>query len=467
MESKYLNERIDFAKEIIAILLQKYEYASILGKDVYGKSVRVTNCAKSIGDSFEKQCGFVIKVYHQGIYSEYSFAKLEKELIPEIVKNVESNLNLSKDLLKDHMNLTLLEDEPLEKDFDRPMLGKKYSTEEIFNIANKVTEEILKKDQRIVQCGVIVESYTVNSFFISRNRKLTQTFSWNMVFPICVMREGENIKYARRAYLGNNMEEALEKVQVDGLGVVDDAAELLKAERIEPGEYEIITHPSITGLIAHEAFGHGVEMDMFVKNRAKSRLYINKPVASSLVSMHDGAAATYSCASYFFDDDGVLAQDTLIIDKGILKTGICDVIAANELKSKATGNSRRESPYRKAYTRMTNTFFEPGESNVEDMIKSVKHGYMLFVTNNGMEDPKNWNIQCVAEYGKEIKDGKFTGKIVSPVVMSGYVPDLLMSISMVSKDFEIIGAGHCGKGHKEWVPVSDGGPYLKARCKLS
>ena len=467
MESKYLNERIDFAQEIIAILLQEYEYASILGKDVYGKSVRVTNRAKNIGDSFEKQRGFVIKVYHQGIYSEYSFAKLEKSLIPEIIKNVKNNLNLSQDLLKDHMNLSLLDDEPLVKDFDRPMLGKKFSTEEIYNIANKVTEEINKKDPRIVQCGLMTETYTVNSFFISRNRRLTQTFSWSMVFPICVMREGDNIKYGRRAYLGNNLEEALNKAQVDGLGVVDDAAALLKAERIEPGEYEIITHPSITGLIAHEAFGHGVEMDMFVKNRAKSRLYINKPVASPLVSMHDGAAATYCCASYFFDDDGVLGQDTLIIDKGILKTGISDVIAANELKTKATGNSRRESPYRKAYTRMTNTFFEPGESNVEDMIKSVKYGYMLFETNNGMEDPKNWNIQCVAEYGKEIKDGKFTGKIVSPVVMSGYVPDLLMSISMVSKDFEVIGAGHCGKGHKEWVPVSDGGPYLKARCKLS
>ena len=105
--------------------------------------------------------------------------------------------------------------------------------------------------------------------------------------------------------------------------------------------------------------------------------------------------------------------------------------------------------------------------NLDDMIKSIKHGYMLFETNNGMEDPKNWNIQCTAEYGREIKDGKFTGKIVAPVVMSGYVPDLLMSISAVSDDFEVVGAGHCGKGHKEWVTVSDGGPCLKARCKLS
>ena len=467
MESKYLKDRIGFAKEIIDLLLKKYEYASILGKDVYGKSIRVTNRAKSIGDTFEKQCGFVIKVYHQGIYSEYSFAKLEKELIPEIVSNVENSLNVSKELLENHMNLTMLDDEPLVKDFERPSEGKKFKTEEIFNIACKVTDELAKKDEKIIQCGLIVETYTVNSFFVSRNRRLTQTFSWNMVFPIAVAREGDNIKFGRKDFLGNNLEKLLDDAQKDGLGVVEDAIALLKAERIEPGEYEIITHPSITGLIVHEAFGHGVEMDMFVKNRAKSRLYINKPVASPLVNMHDGAAATYSCASYFFDDDGVIAQDTKIIDKGILLTGISDVIAANELKTKATGNSRRESPYRKAYTRMTNTFFEPGKDKLEDMIKSVKRGYMLFETNNGMEDPKNWNIQCVAEYGKEIKNGKFTGKIVSPVVMSGYVPDLLMSISAVSDDFTIIGAGHCGKGHKEWVPVSDGGPYLKARCKLS
>ena len=467
MESKYLNDRIGFAKEIVDELLKKYEYVSILGKHVYGKSFRIMSSAKSIADSMEKTCGFVIKIFHQGIYSEYSFARLEKDLIPEIVKNVENNLNVSGKLLEKHMELTLLEDEPLVKDFDRPVEGRAYGTDEIMRIGSEFIGAAMQKSDKIIQSGLIIEKYTTNSFFISRNRRLTQSYSWNFVLPIAVAREEANVKFARRAYYGNNLEANIKKAQEEGLNVVDDAIAMLKAERIEPGEYDIITHPSITGLIAHEAFGHGVEMDMFVKHRAKSRLYLNKPVASNLVSMHDGAAATYSNASFFFDDDGVLAQDTLIIDKGILKTGICDVIAANELKTKATGNSRRESPYRKAYTRMTNTFFEPGDSNVEDMIKSIKHGYMLFETNNGMEDPKNWNIQCVAEYAKEIKDGAFTGKIVSPVVMSGYVPDLLMSISEVSKDFEVIGLGHCGKGHKEWVVVSDGGPYLKARCKLS
>ncbi len=183
--------------------------------------------------------------------------------------------------------------------------------------------------------------------------------------------------------------------------------------------------------------------------------------------MHDGAAATLSTASYFFDDDGVLAHDTQIIKDGILVQGISDLTSASELGTEPTGNGRRQSFKRKAYSRMTNTFFEPGKDKLEDMIASIKHGYMLFETNNGMEDPKNWQIQCTAEYGIEIVDGKLTDHYVSPVVMSGYVPDLLKSISMISDDFRVIGMGSCGKGYKEWVRVSDGGPALKARVKLA
>ena len=131
------------------------------------------------------------------------------------------------------------------------------------------------------------------------------------------------------------------------------------------------------------------------------------------------------------------------------------------------GNGRRESFRRKSYSRMTNTFFDAGQDKLEDMIASVKHGYMLFETNNGMEDPKNWQIQCTAEYGIEIVDGKLTDHYVSPVVMSGSVPELLQSISAVSDQVTVVGSGSCGKGYKEWVRVADGGPALKLRVKLA
>jgi TldD protein len=244
------------------------------------------------------------------------------------------------------------------------------------------------------------------------------------------------------------------------------AVELLDAGRIEPGEYEIIASPEVTGLIAHEAFGHGVEMDMFVKNRALGKEYVDRRVGSDLVTMHEGALCTDNVTSYAFDDEGTPAGDVTEIDHGILRAGICDALSALRLGVKPTGNGKRESFSHKVYTRMTNTLFDSGTSTLEEMIASIRKGYLLEGMQSGMEDPKHWGIQCILDRGYEIVNGKLTGKVVSPLVMTGYVPDLLGSVSMVSRDREVFGAGSCGKGHKEWVKVADGGPYLKAKVRL-
>ena len=466
MFSSYLQSRHNLCQELVRRLLKKYEYVSLLGKQIVGKSIRVSTFNVSIGDSMETQCGFVVKLYNGNTYSEYSFSDITEETIDIIEKEIEEKLSIEEELLRNHVNVKILEDEPLVKDFSRPLEGKEYSVEEIVSKLKEIKDKVHAKSEKIIQALAGYEHYEVSAMFISKNKDLTQNYSWASIMVGSVARDGMNIKQAYDVATYNSVEKCFEVIETKIEKVAELSIELLSAEMIVPGVYDIITDPSITGLIAHEAFGHGVEMDMFVKERAKAKYYVNKEVASPLVNMHDGACATLSCASYFFDDDGVLAHDTLIIKEGILQTGISDALSALQLGLEPTGNGRRESPKRKAYTRMTNTFFSPGNDKVEDMIKSIKHGYLLCQTSNGMEDPKNWNIQCVCQYGREIKDGEFTGKIVSPVCMTGYVPDLLKSISMVSKEFEVIGSGYCGKGYKEWVPVADGGPYLKAKCKL-
>jgi TldD protein len=241
---------------------------------------------------------------------------------------------------------------------------------------------------------------------------------------------------------------------------------MLDAERIVPGEYEIICSPEVSGLIAHEAFGHGVEMDMFVKDRALGAEYIDKRVGSDLVTMHEGALCAENVSSYAFDDEGTLAGDVTEIDHGILKAGIADALAAVRLGVQPTGNGKRQNFAHKVYTRMTNTLFDAGNDSLEDMIKSIKFGYLLEAPKSGMEDPKHWGIQVIMNIGREIKDGKLTGKVVSPIIMTGYVPDLLGNISMVGTEREVSGSGYCGKGHKEYVKTADGGPYLKTIGRL-
>ena len=463
MLSNFLKERIEIAKSIVDELSKEYEYVSIFGKHAKGKRIVLNSKVTSIGESaslMETEAGFVIKVFNDSHYSEYSL-----DDIKDFDKDSFKQAIILEDLKQDYVKVDVIKDEKINKSFTRV---DEYPLDEgeILERLAKFKTYFENYDKRIVNvfCGVI--NREVSSIFVSKNKVLDQYYVWNNVLTSLLSVDERGMKDLFKSTNDVSVKVALDQMEAKLEEIAKLSIQLLDATPIEAGVYDVICDPTISGLIAHEAFGHGVEMDMFVKNRAKAKDYINKQVASELVGMKDGAASALSAASYFFDDDGILAQDTTIIKNGILCNGISDILTASVLNKEPSGNSRRESTRRKAYTRMTNTFFTAGKDKVEDMFKSIKHGYYLCDTNNGMEDPKNWQIQCTAQYGLEIKDGEFTGKIVSPVVISGYVPDVLKSISMVSDEVVITGAGMCGKGHKEWVHVSDGGPYLKAKVKL-
>ncbi len=463
MISQYLKDRKAKAIAIVDELAKDYDYVSIFARYATGKRYLVTSQVATISESdrtTDTEAGFVIKVYNKDHYSEYSLDDINDFDIDVFKKRIEL-----KELNQERVKVGLLSDEPLVKSYER-LDEEPLTDEDIMTKITAIKDYLMSYDEKIAFSAAVFMKREISSMFISKNRQLEQSYGWNNCMAQVVAQDGGNIKMNYTSTYSKDTAKALADLDDKKEDFAKISLSLLEATPIEPGVYDVITAPSISGLIAHEAFGHGVEMDMFVKNRAKARDYVGKRVASPLVNMHDGAAATLSSASYFFDDDGVIAQDICIIEDGVLKHGMSDVLSAHILGTEPTGNSRRESTRRKAYTRMTNTFFSAGKDKLEDMFKSIKHGYYLCDTNNGMEDPKNWNIQCTAQYGLEIVDGKFTGKVVSPVVMSGNVLDVLNSISMVSDEVEVIGSGMCGKGHKEWVYVSDGGPYLKARVKL-
>ncbi|MDO5328202.1 MAG: TldD/PmbA family protein [Clostridia bacterium] len=461
--SAYLDGKREDCRELVQALGKRFRYVSILGTDVTATVIRADRKSSMVQDG-RGECGFVVKLHDGRAFFEYSLDDIsgDKEALAEkIVQAVQTDPSLQTRMIE----TSVLQDEPMKQDFTRESDFANYDDEMLLNTCKELSQELLQKDEHVLNAIAMVQPYTVSKLFVTRNRELSQHYAWANGY-LLVVYGGEKMVQARHVEGSDQMKEIIETLKTKTDEVIDLAKHLTKAQPITPGVYDVITDSSITGLIAHEAFGHGVEMDQFVKDRAMAKNCMGQYVASPITNMHDGAAATHSVASYFFDDDGVLAHDTQIIKDGILVAGLSDLASATQLSSDPTGNGRRDSYKRKAYSRMTNTFFEPGKDKLEDMIASVKHGYMLFETNNGMEDPKNWQIQCTAEYGIEIVDGKLTDNYVSPVVMSGSVPDLLKSISMISDNFKVIGSGMCGKGYKEWVRVSDGGPNLKVRVKL-
>ena len=464
--SEFLNARRADCHALVRELSKTFSYVGILGADVKSTAILANRRMTDISEGSLTECGFVIKMHDGRAFFEYSLDDVRgdaKALAEKIVASVKPA-----DTVADcQIRVSAVKDEPLVKSFSRPCDFEEYSEEDLLTFAKEIRDGILKEDSRVVNATARLMPFTVSKLFISQNRELDQFYSWVNIMGIAVFSDGEKMVMAHEGTYSNLMKEAMEGMPALIPVLVEKARKLASAKPITPGVYDVITDSSISGLIAHEAFGHGVEMDQFVKDRALAKQFVGKYVASPICNMRDGAASAFSTASYFFDDDGVLAGDTQIIKDGILVAGISDLASATELGTEPTGNGRRQSYKRKAYSRMTNTFFCPGTDKLEDMIASIKHGYMLFETNNGMEDPKNWQIQCTAEYGIEIVDGKLTDNYVSPVVMSGSVPELLKSISMVSDDFKVIGSGSCGKGYKEWVRVADGGPALKVRVKLA
>lgn len=471
--SEYLNEIAPAMKELIAVLKERYDYVSVLSSDSVGFTAAISQYAKSVSNStITTERGNVVHVYKDGLYSEYAFNRFDASnisgLCEEIIHALDSQLDLLKETGVKVYETPVLPDEPIVvfEEMETGSMPENTSLEKLVEELTAVSNEVVNSSEAIAECIVRGSSTHINKMFLTANRDMRQSYVYTegMAAPIA-MRDGRN-ELSYTSVSGRKGPEILSGLRDKALEAAKTAEELLDAEAIEPGEYEIITTPEVSGLIAHEAFGHGVEMDMFVKDRALGKEYINKRVGSDLVTMHEGALCTEEVASYAFDDEGTLAGDTIEIQNGILKTGVCDALSALRLGGKPTGNGKRENFEHKVYTRMTNTVFDAGNNTLDEMIASVKSGYLLKGMKSGMEDPKHWGIQCIIERGYEIKDGKLTGKVVAPIVMTGYVPDLLGSITMAGTDKEVFGSGACGKGHKEWVKVSDGGPCLKAKARL-
>ena len=471
--SPYLDSLAPGMKALADLLGQSFDYVSILSTDSVGFSVSISQRSKRVtGTNMTTERGNVVRVCRDGRYSEYAFNELPED-VQALADEIRRELNRQFDVLAaagaKTYDTPVLEEEPLEL-FVEKETGRLPETEDMKALVEtftRLSDRGVETIPRALDCMLNASSTHICKMFLSKNRFLRQSYVYTegTCAAYAPNDQGE-MKVVYEGVSGCCGPEVLSELE----GVVDKLPktmeEMLSSEKIEPGEYEIITDPGISGLIAHEAFGHGVEMDMFVKNRALGKEYIGKRVGSELCTMHEGALCAESVTAYAFDDEGTPAGDVTEIDHGILKTGICDALAALRLGVKPTGNGKRENFAHKAYTRMTNTVFDSGESTLEEMVASVKHGYLLQGTDSGMEDPKRWGIQCIMSRGYEIRDGAFTGRVVSPVVMTGYVPDLLGNISMASVDRRVDGNGACGKGHKEWVKVADGGPYLKTKARL-
>ncbi len=226
------------------------------------------------------------------------------------------------------------------------------------------------------------------------------------------------------------------------------------------GETTVVLGPGWPGILLHEAVGHGLEADFNRKGVSAFSNRVGQQVASPLCTVVDDGAMANRRGSLNVDDEGVPTQQNILIENGILRGYLQDKLSSRLLHERPTGNGRRESYQHIPMPRMTNTFMLAGNSDPEEIVRSVKKGLYCAAFGGGQVDITNGNFVFSASESYLIEDGKIT-RPVRGATLIGNGPESLKDVSMVGNDLQLDqGIGICGKEGQS-VPVGVGIPTVR------
>lgn len=241
---------------------------------------------------------------------------------------------------------------------------------------------------------------------------------------------------------------------------VDRTMILFDASAAPAGEMPVVLGAGSSGILLHEAIGHGMEADF---NRKGTSIYsdkLNKRIAAPLVTVVDDGTLDGARGSINIDDEGQTVERTVLVDKGVLASYIHDRISAQHYGVKPTGSGRRESYRHAPLPRMRSTYMLNGPHTQEEIISSVKRGIFCDNFSNGQVQIGAGDFTFYVKNGYLIEDGKLT-RPIKDVNVIGNGPKVLEQIDMVANDLKIDEGGWtCGKDGQS-VPVSQGMPTVR------
>lgn len=269
----------------------------------------------------------------------------------------------------------------------------------------------------------------------------------------------------QRAYEGFGARSGLELL--DKRDMVDLVKELaasailmLDARPSPAGEMTVVMPNGWGGVLFHEACGHQMEADFITKGTSAYAGKVGQQVANPIITAIDDGTIPGRRGSLHFDDDGTPAQRTVLIENGILKEYMWDLVEARRAgRDGSTGNGRRESYRHMPMPRMTNTYIDNGSHDPQEIIESVKQGVFIKRMAGGQAELTRGDFVFSATEAYLIENGRLTAPLRGATVM-GNGPKVLMEIDMLGNDLALDpGQGMCGKGQA--ARVSLGQPTVR------
>jgi len=330
-------------------------------------------------------------------------------------------------------------------------------------LLTSLNEQALRRDPRVRKVSVTFgDAASVILVADSQGRLVEDAQPMTLLYLSCVAEQNEKREQntygvAGRADLTFYDPERMERIVREA---VDRTTILFEAVQAPAGEMPVVLAAGASGILLHEAIGHGMEADFNRKNVSIYSDKIGRPIAQKFVNIVDEGTQEAARGALNVDDEGNPVDKTMLVQDGVLTTYLHDAISAKHYGVKPTGNGRREGYQYPPMPRMRSTYMLPGPHKKDEIIASVKKG--IFCTNfsNGQVQIGAGDFTFYVKNGYLIEDGKLT-RPIKDVNIIGNGPRVLEKIDMVADDLVIDEGGWtCGKDGQS-VPVSQGIPTVR------
>lgn len=262
------------------------------------------------------------------------------------------------------------------------------------------------------------------------------------------------------------------------LELAGEARELAAAPVLKPPDAEVtvVTDPHFNALVAHEIIGHPSEADRALKMEAAyaGRSWFLRSLEDNEVGRQVGSPLMSACSDpglegyghYRYDHEGTRARRVTHIEKGMFRGFLNSRDTAAVLGVEPNGSARASKVVYVPLIRMSNTFLMPGESDPQQIVADVEHGY--YVCGSAVpsiaESRENFRISARRVY--EIDHGR-QGRLYRAGSVIADSKQFFMHVDAVGNDLRLIAIPNCGKGQPMQVKrMSNGGPTMRSRARL-
>ncbi|MFO8133776.1 MAG: TldD/PmbA family protein [Thermoplasmatota archaeon] len=244
---------------------------------------------------------------------------------------------------------------------------------------------------------------------------------------------------------------------------------LLEGTSPPEGTLDMVIGPYVSGIIAHESCGHPFEADRILgREAAQAGTSFVTPdmlgtrIGSPCISVVDDPSIPHTYGHYQYDDEGIPATKRYLIRDGVINSFLHNRESACQMDTTSNGAARAAAYSREPIVRMANTYIEPGDHTLDELIEDVKHGVYMATFMEWNIDDRRYNQKYVGEEAYAIENGEITHPVRHPA-LEITTPGFYHSADAVGDTLELHPAT-CGKGDPmQPIPVTTGGPSLRLR----